>query len=84
LGANGVRGPAVSGQRLGYVRLSKGSRREALRQRLELLSFNDAKLMGEALYDRWHKMTGAVPPFRRNHPHWSYLARAGFEALRHE
>jgi hypothetical protein len=47
----------------------------------KLLSFAEAQLAGEAMFDRWEHESRKPPPFSKDDAAWSDLARVAWEAV---
>jgi hypothetical protein len=45
------------------------------------LSFEEAKAMGEAMFDRWEQQAPNFPPFSRDDSAWADMVRVAYERL---
>lgn len=50
--------------------------------KLPLLSFEDARIAGIKMHDRWLDVGEQIPPLGRQDTAWADMFRAGYEALR--
>jgi hypothetical protein len=47
----------------------------------KLLTFTEAKLAGEAMFDRWARQCDIPPPLARSDAAWADMARVGWDAV---